>query len=794
MSDIPATGEPAALAGLIVGDDGPVDFSNDAIMAQLGAIRDAVVLPALERTRSRLVEADDVDLLVECPSAADAVSCALAIQSGMAARNGATGQAERFHFRFGIDLHAGRAADQTGAGAIATCGDPGDIWMTAPVAAQAREPIGIRPLDCGVRPIGASGEPLLLCRLAPEQPAGALPRPPIPSVPPQTDVREGAVLNGTYRIDSLIAQGGMGEVFKGHEIHSGGVVAVKLLRSDMSSNRVALGLFQKEAQILKEIYHDAIVRYFLFSFEQSLQRHYLAMEFVDGVALVDLIKEGPLSFEQVSTLRQRLASALFVAHERGIIHRDISPDNIIIPGGNVARAKVIDFGIARAAEIGGGTLIGGGFAGKYNYVSPEQLGLAGGEITPKSDIYSLGLVLAECSLGKALEMDGSQAEVIEKRRRVPDLLRLDPRLRPLIAQMLQPEPADRPNSMAAIANWAAAVPEQAPPPAKDRDGNGKTGTGTATPSDQRGGTSRRRWLIGVAAAALVLAAGSVGLYEGWYARTPRPVPNTPHDASESPPTLAPPSTDTPPKTDAGSPASEDGQHQAGTSDTASAEQPTPPASTPPASAVQAEGAAQPEAMAAFTRSFAPTACFMAKAVQFTPTSALVEAFGLSREDFATFDRDFSAKFGIAPDVAGYRVWSKQCPAVAFARQISGNAEKNPFLLLKSMRVGSGQPISGEVRNAGDTPLTLLMVREDGTVRNLSDALKAHGDAWTFDLPNDARPSAVPQLLIVLANNRPLKTVQNGPLTADALFPALQSEITAGAKPIGIDTKLFLLGG
>ena len=103
----------------------------------------------------------------------------------------------------------------------------------------------------------------------------------------------------------------------------------------------------------------------------------------------------------------------------------------MIPGGDVARAKIIDFGIARSTQLGDGTMIGSGFAGKYNYVSPEQLGLFGGDVTAKSDIYSLGLVLVEAMTGQPIDMGGSQAAILEKRRKVPDLGAIDLRLRPL---------------------------------------------------------------------------------------------------------------------------------------------------------------------------------------------------------------------------------------------------------------------------------------------------------------------------------------------------------------------------
>ena len=145
------------------------------------------------------------------------------------------------------------------------------------------------------------------------------------------------------------------------------------------------------------------------------------------------------------------------AHRKGVIHRDISSDNIILVHENVSEAKIIDFGIAKSSSSEG-TLIGSGFAGKLNYVSPEQLGLAGGDITAKSDIYSLGLVFAEAAMGKPLPMGGSHVEVTEKRKVVPDLSEVPIHIRPLIEWMLQPDPADRPGDLADVANWDPASP------------------------------------------------------------------------------------------------------------------------------------------------------------------------------------------------------------------------------------------------------------------------------------------------------------------------------------------------
>ncbi|RUU12794.1 serine/threonine protein kinase [Mesorhizobium sp. USDA-HM6] len=261
----------------------------------------------------------------------------------------------------------------------------------------------------------------------------------------------GTQLSGIYELDERIASGGMGEVYRGHNIQTGDHVAIKIVLPEFARDQTILSLFRKEASILNHLSHDAVVRYHVFTIDPGIGRPYLAMEFVDGQSLFDVMRRGPMSPPDVRRLCHRLASGLSAVHQAGAVHRDLSPDNIILPGGRVERAKIIDFGIARSANVGGETLIGGKFAGKYNYVSPEQLGLYGGEVSEQSDIYSLGLVLAAALRGKPLDMSGSQYEVIEKRRTVPDLSDIDPDFRVILEAMLQPDPRERPASMAEIA-------------------------------------------------------------------------------------------------------------------------------------------------------------------------------------------------------------------------------------------------------------------------------------------------------------------------------------------------------
>ncbi|MEM9060518.1 MAG: protein kinase [Pseudomonadota bacterium] len=275
-------------------------------------------------------------------------------------------------------------------------------------------------------------------------------------------VPEGTTLNGMYELGKRIAMGGMGEVYLGKQIATGQKVAIKMILPEHANNELILELFRKEANTLFDVYHEAIVRYFAFSVDPDLNRPYMAMEFAGGPALGDRLSEkGPLPEDEMTVLRKRIAGGLHAAHKKGVIHRDISSDNIILVNDKVEDAKIIDFGIAKSTTSEG-TLIGSGFAGKLNYVSPEQLGLATGEVTAKSDIYSLGLVFAEAAMGRPLAMGGTHVEVTEKRKTVPDLSEVPLFIRPLIEWMLQPDPADRPGDLEDVADWDLADRAGAP--------------------------------------------------------------------------------------------------------------------------------------------------------------------------------------------------------------------------------------------------------------------------------------------------------------------------------------------
>lgn len=266
-------------------------------------------------------------------------------------------------------------------------------------------------------------------------------------------VPPGTLLIGTYEIMEHLNTGGMGEVYRGVNIHNDEVVAIKIVLPALAHDEKILSLFQKESTVLRRIAHDAIVRYEVFTRDPALDRPCLIMEYAEGPSLGDRLEQAPLSLGDVLVLLRRLTSGLDVAHRGGVVHRDLSPDNVILCGDDVAQAKIIDFGIAKASAPGGRTLIGGQFAGKPGYVAPEQLGLYEGHVTGQADIYSLGLLAAAAALGHPLDMGDSPAAAVMARVKVPDLTGIDPELVPLLEWMLQPDPAHRPGSMAEINAW-----------------------------------------------------------------------------------------------------------------------------------------------------------------------------------------------------------------------------------------------------------------------------------------------------------------------------------------------------
>ncbi len=592
----------------------------------------------------------------------------------------------------------------------------------------------------------------------------------------------GTRLNDLYEIDEGIASGGMGEIYRGHAILTGDPVAIKTIRSDVAETEAAMTMFRKEAQALHNLYHEAIVRYYVFSVDPTVQRPYLAMEYVSGPSLSNMVRNGPLGYEAVRVLGARLASGLQAAHERGIIHRDISPDNVILPHGDVAQAKIIDFGIARQTRGGEGTVVGDGFAGKYNYVSPEQLGLFGGDVGATSDIYSLGLVLVEAATGRALDMRGSPVEVIEKRRVVPDLSGVDDRLRALLERMLTPDPGQRLGSMTEVAAWLRRGTltgltrgfgtEFHEPTVVSVRPQTMAGTALSNPSAPPQPPPqplpppvppRRRLGLWIGLAAALLALGAVGGGAYWFAQGPGPGP-APVVARPEPRPVAP----------------------------------EPPA--PPAFAVLqvTPGDMQAAATQIARRLGEKVAdpCALVDPVIVGDDRAAIDGYARSVEAFSTLRSDLRSAHDVRLDVRLNPVTAAQCPMLAFVSGARGNASLVPAIELVGYTVAAGGTISGELFGPPGAYVSLLAAFADGSVRVVVSSMRLTGQSTPFAFTPDARllPSGTALLLVAIASSAPLDILRPDAVQpAERLLAQMQERVEAtgmrlAAVPAYVEAK------
>lgn len=255
----------------------------------------------------------------------------------------------------------------------------------------------------------------------------------------------GDVLNNTYKIEAVLGRGGTSEVYRARSEISGKVMALKALRSEFSRNEDFLALMTREED-MREIRHDAIVRYF------DIQRTeaglvYLVMEFVDGPGLDSKIKEGGMSADDLMIVARRVAEGLQAAHAKNIVHRDLSPDNIILRDGKPSDAVIIDFGIAKDTNPGAETIVGNEFAGKYAYAAPEQLG---GQTDARADIYALGALLLAAFRGKAPKVGNNPLEVVKLKGEPLDVNGVPEPLRSLILRMTKADREARLQTAAAV--------------------------------------------------------------------------------------------------------------------------------------------------------------------------------------------------------------------------------------------------------------------------------------------------------------------------------------------------------
>lgn len=285
----------------------------------------------------------------------------------------------------------------------------------------------------------------------PTAPLGG-PRP--PSAPP---LAAGEVLGGRFRILRFVGQGGMGEVYEAEHLDLRERVALKTVRADIAGDQRAMERFRREIHLARRVTHPHVCRIF------DLERHptaageitFLTMELLHGETLEDrLRRKGEMPTREALPIVAQIADALAAAHRAGVVHRDFKPGNVVLvpapetPEG--VRAVVTGFGVGRAADEGRRVLATaetGLVAGAAAYMAPEQA--EGREVTPASDIYSLGVVMYEMVTGERPHAGSTAISMLLRRLRepaptprvhVPDL---DPRWTAAIQRCLERDPRDR---------------------------------------------------------------------------------------------------------------------------------------------------------------------------------------------------------------------------------------------------------------------------------------------------------------------------------------------------------------
>ncbi|MGW0434653.1 protein kinase domain-containing protein [Micromonospora sp. NPDC003197] len=273
----------------------------------------------------------------------------------------------------------------------------------------------------------------------------------------------GVELGNRYRLDERIASGGMGDVWRGTDQVLGRTVAVKSLLPALLDEPGFAERFRGEARTMATINHPGVVDVYDFGSDQQIA--FLVMEYVEGDALSRTLgRVGRLTPARTMALMAQAADALQAAHDKGIVHRDVKPGNLLVrPNGTLV---LTDFGIARSDMVGQLTAAGS-VLGTASYISPEQA--SGATATPASDVYALGVVAYQCLAGRRPFEGDNPLEIAMKHvRDLPRPLPADipPAIRAIVERALAKDPAARwpsASAMAAVARQAAvAKPGSAP--------------------------------------------------------------------------------------------------------------------------------------------------------------------------------------------------------------------------------------------------------------------------------------------------------------------------------------------
>ncbi len=333
----------------------------------------------------------------------------------------------------------------------------------------------------------------------------------------ESQAREPGTIVGSYRLLEVLGEGGMGRVYLAEHTKIGRKVALKMLRSEYSSNQGAVRRFFSEARLVNQINHEHIVEITDFV-ENPGGDNYIIMEHLRGVDLHDLrASEGVIPLSRSLDIALQVCSTLAAVHEAGVVHRDLKPDNVFLVerSGRKDFVKLLDFGVAKLGtstrtpadleRTGAGAILG-----TPEYMSPEQI--SGKEVDLKTDIYAFGIVLFELVTGRKPFEAADFGELVIKHvtvpaprpsriKGVPHLI--PPELDDLILQCLEKDPEERPASMREVEERIQAIVKR-----------GATEPLTALPlSGILPGRRRSSWwavaggLAVAAVAGIVLAAG-----------------------------------------------------------------------------------------------------------------------------------------------------------------------------------------------------------------------------------------------------------------------------------------------
>lgn len=259
----------------------------------------------------------------------------------------------------------------------------------------------------------------------------------------------GTLLADRYRIVGLVGKGGMGEVYRADDLKLGQPVALKFLDEKLAADEALIERLYAEVRIARQVSHPNVCR--VYDVGEIEGHQFIAMEYVDGEDLKSLLRRiGRLPSDKAVEIARQICAGLAAAHEKGVLHRDLKPGNVMIDGRG--RARLSDFGLA----VPDGSVKGQDVrSGTPAYMAPEQV--AGREVSVKSDIYSLGLLLYELVTGKQAYNPGSLQELMILHSgsgpSIPSsqVADLDPAVERAIMRCLEKDPADRPASALAVA-------------------------------------------------------------------------------------------------------------------------------------------------------------------------------------------------------------------------------------------------------------------------------------------------------------------------------------------------------